>query len=90
MQPGRGDIRYNLAIAYLQSGDTQKAELELRKMLFVLPDSAEGHLALGTLLLEAGNNEDAAKEFHRVLLLQPSNREAAQLLTQAKAAPSTN
>jgi Flp pilus assembly protein TadD len=87
MQPDRSDIRYNLAIAYTQNGEYDRAELELRKVLLQSPDSVATHVALGALLLQSKNDADAAEEFREVLALQPENQEAARLLSQCQATP---
>ncbi len=84
LQPRRSDLRYNLAVAYIQSGQYDKAELELRKVLRPSPDSVEAHLALGSLLLQNKDDVAAAQEFRRVLALQPGNQEAARLLSQCQ------
>jgi tetratricopeptide (TPR) repeat protein len=84
LQPGRSDIRYNLAVAYTGMGEYDKAELELRKVLLQSPDSVEAHVALGALLLQGKDDVDAAVEFRQVLALEPGNREAARLLSQCK------
>jgi tetratricopeptide (TPR) repeat protein len=87
LQPGRSDIRYNLAVAYTETGEYEKAELELRKVLLLSPDSVEAHVALGVLLLQGKDDVDAAVEFRRVLVLQPGNQEAVRLLSQCQASP---
>ncbi len=83
--PARGDIRFNLAIAYMEKGDYERAELELRKVLLVDPNPVQTHIALGTALLQIGRLTDAAEEFRGVLKMEPNNRQAAQLLTQCQA-----
>jgi Flp pilus assembly protein TadD len=87
MQPDRSDIRYNLAIAYIENGEYDRAELELRKVLLQSPDTVATHIALGSLLLQSKNDADAAVEFRKALALQPDNQEAERLLSQCQAAP---
>jgi tetratricopeptide (TPR) repeat protein len=84
LEPGRSDIRYNLAVAYTETGEYDKAELELRKVLLLSPDSVEAHVALGVLLLQGKDDVNAAVEFSRVLALQPGNQEAMRLLSQCQ------
>lgn len=85
LQPTYGQVRYNLALAYERIGEDSQAELELREMLMLCPDSIEGHLALGKLLLKSGDNRDAATEFHSVLAIQAGNRVAKDLLNRSAA-----
>jgi Tfp pilus assembly protein PilF len=87
MQPDRSDIRYNLAITYIENGEYDKAELEHRKVLLQSPDSVATHIALSFLLLQSKNDADAAVEFRKVLALQPDNEEAERLLSQCQATP---
>jgi Flp pilus assembly protein TadD len=84
LEPARGDIRYNLAIAYTETGEYDKAELELRKVLLRSPDAVEAHVALGIVLLQSKDDLGAAAEFRRSLALQPGNLEAARLLSQCQ------
>ena len=83
-QPADTISRYNLAIAYMQIGEDEKSELELRKVLLLTPDSVQAHIALGTILLQTNDVINAAAEFHRVLALEPNNREAQQLFSQCQ------
>jgi tetratricopeptide (TPR) repeat protein len=82
LQPGQIEIRYNLAVAYTEKGEYDRAELELRKVLMQFSDSVEAHLALGVLLLQGKDDVEAAAEFRQVQVLQPGNQEAARLLGQ--------
>ena len=83
-EPGRSDIRYNLAVAETQIGQVDRAELELRTALLQSPDSVEARVALGSLLFQNGDFANAEAEFRRVLALQPSNQLAAQLIKQCQ------
>lgn len=83
-QPTDNIVRYNLAIAYMQTGDYEKSELELRKVLLLTPDSVQAHIALGTVLIQMKDLVNAGAEFRQVLVLQPDNREAQQLLGQCQ------
>ena len=83
-EPGRSDIRYNLAVAETQIGQVDRAELELRTVLLQSPDSVEARVALGSLLFQNGDFANAEAEFRRVLALQPSNQLAAQLIKQCQ------
>ncbi len=82
LQPGRNDIRYSLAVAYMGLGEYKRAEYELRKILLKSPESIETRLALGTALLQEHEQAYAAAEFRKVLASQPTNSDAIQLLSQ--------
>jgi tetratricopeptide (TPR) repeat protein len=84
LEPTRSDIRYNLAVAETQIGQYDRAELELRIVLRLSPDSVQAHLALGSLLFQANDLTNAASEFHQVLRLQPDNQQALKLLRQCQ------
>lgn len=86
LEPARGDIRYNLAVAYTEMGEYEKAELELRKVILVNARSVEAHIALGTVLLQRKDLPEAATEFQTVLAIEPENRQAPQLLSQCETA----
>jgi tetratricopeptide (TPR) repeat protein len=84
LEPTRSDIRYNLAVAETQIGQYDRAELELRTVLRLSPDSVQAHMALGSLLFQANDLTNAASEFHHVLRLQPDNQQALKLLQQCQ------
>jgi tetratricopeptide (TPR) repeat protein len=85
LEPDRSDLRYNLALAYEQNGQNERAALEFRKVLLLNANDAnslQAHLALGATLLRMKDFTAAAVELRRVLSLQPHNQEAAHLLSQ--------
>jgi tetratricopeptide (TPR) repeat protein len=84
LEATRSDIRYNLAVAETQISQYDRAELELRTVLRLSPDSVQAHMALGSLLFQANDLTNAAFEFHRVLRLQPDNQQALKLLQQCQ------
>lgn len=49
------------------------------------PDSAAAHMTLGKLLCKRKDETDAASEFKAVLLIQPGNWKAKQLLSGCSA-----
>lgn len=88
LQPGRSDIRLNLAIARVQLGQPEAAEMDFRKALLLAPLNAGVHVSLGSLLLSRARNDDAAEEFRQALAIEPGNAEAARLLAQCTKAHS--
>lgn len=67
-----------LALAYLQAGQTSKASEILEKLVANNPESAEPHIALGTLRMESQppNLDGAISEFRTALQLDPEHDEA--------------
>ncbi len=84
LEATRSDIRYNLAVAETPIGQYDRAELELRTVLRLSPDSVQAHMALGSLLFQANDLTNAAFELHQVLRLQPDNQQALKLLRQCQ------
>ena len=83
-EPARIDVRSSLAIAATQIGRYDDAELELRNVLRLTPDSVTTHLALGSLLFERNDLFNAAPEFREVLRLEPKNQQALKLLNECQ------
>jgi tetratricopeptide (TPR) repeat protein len=88
LRPDRSDIRLNLAIARVQLGQPEAAEMDFRKALLQAPLNAGAHIALGSLLLDRARNDDAAEEFRQALAVEPGNAEASRLLAQCTKAQS--
>jgi tetratricopeptide (TPR) repeat protein len=57
---------------------------QFRKMAEDDPDNELGHFRLGQLLMEAGNEADAARSFQRTLVLSPAFSKVYQLLAQCQ------
>jgi protein O-GlcNAc transferase len=85
LEPGRSDLRYSLAVAQTQIGQTQNALLVLRTVLQLTPDLVAARVALGSLLYQENNCDSATVEFRRVLQLDPGNKLAGSLLQQCQA-----
>lgn len=88
LRPDRSDIRLNLAIARVQLGQPEIAEMDFRNALLQAPLNAGAHIALGSLLLSRTRNGDAAEEFRQALAIEPGNAEASRLLAQCTKAQS--
>jgi hypothetical protein len=65
LQPSRTGIRYRRAVAYMKLGNHKKAESELRKVFLESPNLIDGHIALGTVLLQQRDLDHAAAEFQK-------------------------
>lgn len=82
LAPSRPDIRYDLAILWLQMGRSMDAQMELQKILILSPKSASAHFALGTVLAEHKDYKAAEEQFHQSLSLDPANQEAQRMLDE--------
>jgi tetratricopeptide (TPR) repeat protein len=79
--PGAARIRSNLGAAYAGLGRYEEAIEEYRKALETLDDdSIRRNLALA--LQKAGHTAEAAEEARRVLLSDPTNRDALLMLAE--------
>ena len=76
------EAHYNLALAFLSSGDQTRAATELRAAIREKPDSATSHFALGTLLYNQRKLTPAATEFDAVLKIDPNFPSAVISLAQ--------
>ena len=83
LQPANQAARRDLAAAYANLGENDRAVLEYRKVLVASADDVAAHIALGKLLLEQGNPEDAAAELNQALHYQPGSVEAKAFLRRA-------
>jgi len=66
-------------------GKFSDAMAELEPVVHLNPDYAMGHLNLGVALMKEGRLEQAAREFHETLRLDPNDKLAADYLRQAQA-----
>ena len=76
------EAHYNLALAFLTTGDSARASTELHAAIREKPDSATAHFALGTLLYNQKKLAPAATEFDAVLKIDPNFPGAATNLAQ--------
>lgn len=56
----------------MEKGEDQEASESLRNLVQLVPDYAEGHLALAQTLAKLGNPQESVSEFNRTLELQPN------------------
>lgn len=69
-------IRSALGIAYQHRGDSVKASEEFRRVIAFDPDSLDGHLNYGSLLMLNGDTAEAEREFQECLRIDPNFAEA--------------
>jgi len=74
----------NKAVAYNNQGLYYLAERVVRQLIAIDPDSAEGRLCLGAVLLERGALGDAEAEFRQVIELQERNPDAHYYLGEVR------
>jgi tetratricopeptide (TPR) repeat protein len=77
--PKYGEARYKLAEAYAKLDDARNAYREYIRAADLLPSNTDAQLRAGTLLLLAGQYEDARTRADKVLAMQPKNIEAQVL-----------
>lgn len=76
LEPDDTEVRHNLAMTYLQSGQGYEAIRELERIVSLAPDSAEYRNNLGVLLLSAGRWKESMAQFDASLARQPANEKA--------------
>ncbi|WP_433972015.1 tetratricopeptide repeat protein [Tunturiibacter lichenicola] len=82
LSPAAVDVRSRLAHSYEQLGDLDRARLEYRKILLVVPDDVDPYLAMGKISLALGRTDEASEEFRTVLRLQPDSVDAKRALLE--------
>lgn len=85
LAPDHMDARLGLAMAYAKLGQFLSAESEMRRVLKTQPASTVARLALGEILLSGLRDATrAAREARRVLVAEPKNAAALQLLARTR------
>ena len=69
-------VRSALGIAYQRVGDPVRAGEEFRRVIAINPESPDGHLNYGTLLMSYGDAVGADREFEECLRIDPNFTEA--------------
>ena len=64
---------YQAGTAAAAKGDYKTAEAQLQKVVHLAPQIAEGHSALGAVLMRLGQFTPAIKELERALALKPAD-----------------
>jgi tetratricopeptide (TPR) repeat protein len=85
LQPAQQAARRDLAAAFANLGQNERAVMEYYKLLLAFPKDAAAHTALGKILLEQGKARDAAEQLKQALVYQPGSVETRALLRRADA-----
>ena len=64
---------HNLGATYLQQGQYAKARVEIKRVLQIKADFAQGYYMLGMIELQLRNREDAFKWFQKALRVEPGH-----------------
>lgn len=78
--PDYTEAWFAVGICYGESGDAARAEQALRAYVRLQPLSADGHTALGVLLLSQKRTAEARAELGEALRLDPTDAEAKEAL----------
>ena len=78
--PEYADAWFAAGVCYAHGGNVGRAEEAFRRFLRLEPASAEGHSALGVLLLSQQKTAEARAELQEALRLDPSSEEAREAL----------
>jgi len=78
--PAYADAWLAAGVCWSQAGDAKRAEESFRTFLRLQPLSAEGHSALGVLLLSQRRAAEARTELEEALRLDPASAEAREAL----------
>ncbi|MGD1032032.1 MAG: tetratricopeptide repeat protein [Opitutaceae bacterium] len=86
IDPNDADLQYNLANQLAKIPDRlPDAVAHYEQALRIRPDFAEAHYNIAVAYARSGRMDDAARHLERVLELDPSNRQARELLEQLRA-----
>jgi len=76
LEPEDAEVRHNLAMAYLKTGQTAEAVAELRRILLLAPEHTEARNNLAVIEFAAGEMEAALTHFNLTLEQEPQNAKA--------------
>lgn len=77
------DAAFHAGYAAEKSGDLSTARQQFEKVVRLAPNIAEGYIALGSVLVQAGEFKLAIRELTRALALKPGDRAAQMNLAVA-------
>src|SRR5258708_3766271 len=77
------DAAFHAGYAAERSGDLSTARDQLEKVVRLAPDIAEGHSALGSVLVQLGQYEPAIRELLHALAIKADDRSAQTNLAVA-------
>lgn len=73
--PTNYELRYKLALAYMEYGTPNKATEELNQVIRLKPDHAQAHITLASIMKKKGNLDLALRELAQAAELSPNNVE---------------
>jgi tetratricopeptide (TPR) repeat protein len=85
--PGYADAWFSAGMCYAQTADAKRAEQAFQTYLRLQPNSGEGHVALGLLLLMQYRITEARAELEEALRLDPTSTEAKDALDSLATQP---
>lgn len=74
--PGNIALHNDVALLYLELGQTEKAIAHFDEIVRLKPDSADAHFNLGTTLMQAGRFEEAIAQYQEALRIKPDSAAA--------------
>jgi len=83
LEPNSWEAHYNFGLAYLESGDAERATHEFRAAVRLKPELPQSHAALGTSLSHLNETDAAIEEFKAALRIDPQSIPALDGLTKA-------
>lgn len=85
--PGYAEAWFSAGMCYARTADAKRAELAFQRYLRLQPKSADGHGALGLLLLMQQRTAEARAELEEALRLDPASTEAKDALESLTTRP---
>src|SRR5467141_3246365 len=82
LEPNSWEAHYNFGLAYLESGDAERATREFRAAVRLKPELPQSHAALGTSLSQLNETDAAIEEFKAALRIDPQSVPALDGLTK--------
>jgi len=67
LAPTEAKLFYNLGVAYLRTGDYEKASETIQKTIEMKPNYKEAHYALALIYIDKGEKEKAREELNYIL-----------------------
>ncbi len=90
LRPDSVDSRVNLGTALLSSDRPEEALGPLEEAVRLAPESGRAHLLLGVCLAQLRRLPEARHHFEEALRIDPADKEAAENLQRARAAPGSH
>jgi len=81
-EPGNADVRVDMAVAYHNLGQDQRARSEIERVTHDHPDHKQAWLNLGVVSATMGDRAGAIRAWQRYLALDPNGPHAAEIRAQ--------